>query len=106
MEPRSYIMNFGDNGFGKRYIAYKDELGSILINYEFIRQFIGSINGFRNVLMTIQCAQKYNDRDLINLIMANSRLVFDDYMKSIRVFKGWFDETQKHITAFRDSQLN
>lgn len=96
-----------DNGFINKYIAYNDELGQILHNYDLIpQQFIGSINRFRNVLMTIQRAEKHDDRDLINLMMADSRPAFDEYMKIIRIFKEWFDETPKRIAAFRNSYLN
>ena len=94
-----------DKGFLKKYIAYNDVLGPILHNYDFIPQLQGSINGFRNVLMTIQRAEKHNDRDLITLMMANSRLAFDSYLKGIRIFDELFRETNKRITDFRNSHL-
>ncbi|MCX5888213.1 MAG: hypothetical protein NTY36_02015 [Deltaproteobacteria bacterium] len=106
------------NGFLKKHAVYSDELCPILqtrmipsktpnIPNNSIPTFQGSINGFRNVLSSIlPAAEKYNDRNLIFSMLAISRQSFDDYIKGIRIFKEWFDETQKRIAAFRNSQLN
>jgi hypothetical protein len=99
-----YQALYDENGFMKKYIVYSDELCQILQSNP-IPTFQGNTNGFRNVLSSIKLAEKYNDRNLIISMVTNSRPAFDNYMNGIRIFKGWFDETQKRIAAFRNSQL-
>ena len=106
-----YEAIFIDNGFYKKYISYSDELCQILQINKIpsntpnnpIPTFLVCINGFRNTLMTIQQAEKYNDKNLIIAMIANSMFAFDKYMNGIQVFKNWIEETRKRIDVFRNS---
>lgn len=103
---------FDDDGFVKKYQTYADELKPVLqlpppqIALDNpIAIFQTSINGFRDVLSSIDFAKKYNDQELISYMIRDSRLAFSKYMNGISVFRGWLDETQKRINTFRNSQL-
>lgn len=103
---------FDDDGFVKKYQTYGDELNPVLHlpppqtaldNPISILQI--SINGFRDVLSSIDFAKKYNDQELISYMIRDSRPAFDKYMNGISAFRGWLDETKKRIDTFHNSQL-
>jgi len=108
-----YEALYNENGFYEKYISYSDELCPILQIHKIpsntpnnpIPTFNACINGFRNTLVTIQKAEKYNDQNLIIAMIADSMFAFDKYMNGIQVFKNWLDETKKRIAVFRNSLL-
>lgn len=100
---------YDDDGFLEKHKNYADEMNSILKlprnspNSNPIDILQVSINGFVNVVTTIELATKYNDPRLVGGIMQNMRPALFSFQKGDETFRTWLAQTRERIEAFRNT---
>ena len=109
-----YQSIFEENGFIDKYHAYSEELSKIVQVLEKpsttpnqpLIELQSGINLFRNMLIPIQIAEKYNDKNLTTWMINNGSMTFDNFQHKINLFRAWIDNTKRNITGFRNSHLS